>query len=433
MDTQRRDSTKIKHHAEGSQSSKAEGHLCVAYSPDVLLVGQRVALPTDGRPLSVGRDVSSQDLRINDQWMSRVHFRIAFNRHQSAFLLGDAQSRNGSRVNGERVETTSLDSGDVIRGGDTLFVFERNDPLEELESHSAQAATSPFPILITGETGVGKERLANRIHAASGRSGPLVAVNCAALPKDLVAAELFGHTRGAFSGAQTRREGLVMRAQGGTLFLDEIGDLPLEQQPALLRVLQERKVRPVGSDDEIPVDIHLVAATNVNVQLAIEQGRFREDLYARLAHIQLHIPPLRELRSHILPIVREILKDHGRQLTFDADAAECLILHSWPRNVRDLQALTHNLVVFAASEVVSLSKLGNIWPGLSQNPASTSNSSSAGTRSEQGSDVIARSTLRALLEAHKGNVAAVTKAAGVHRTQIYRWLANYGLDPRDFR
>src|SRR4029077_6812650 len=161
-----------------------------------------------------------------------------------------------------------------------------------------------------------------KLHEQSGRKGPFVALNCASIPREIIAAELFGHTRGAFSGAAREREGLFRSAQGGTLLLDEIGDMPVDLQAALLRVLQERVVRPVGSDHELPVDVRVLSATHADLQHGMQSGRFRADLYARLAQGVLRLPPLRERRVELVPLLRELGRARGRELNLAAEAAE---------------------------------------------------------------------------------------------------------------
>ena len=215
-----------------------------------------------------------------------------------------------------------------------------SEALRRLLGLALRIAPSAAPVLITGETGTGKERVARVVHQASRRTGPFVAVNCAALPETLLESELFGHRRGAFSGADRDRKGLVESAQGGAVFLDEVGEASAGAQAKLLRVLQERCVRPLGSATETRVDVRFVTATHRDLRRDVREGRFREDLYYRLAVLPLRVPPLREHPDDIRPLVRHLIArdapdDRYREPTADAWAQ--LEAHAWPGNVRELE------------------------------------------------------------------------------------------------
>jgi len=216
-------------------------------------------------------------------------------------------------------------------------------PMRKLFDLIARIAVTPSSVLITGESGTGKELVARAIHRLGPRNaGPFVAVNCAALPEPLLESELFGHVKGAFTDAHGARRGLFARASGGTLFLDEIGDLPLPLQPKLLRALQERSVRPVGSDSEVPFDARVVAATNRDLELAVEEHRFREDLFYRIHVLHAGLPPLRERGSDILLLAQHFLAKYSGVLNkpiagITAEAAGKLLAYAWPGNVRELE------------------------------------------------------------------------------------------------
>ncbi|MDX2055397.1 MAG: sigma 54-interacting transcriptional regulator [Polyangiaceae bacterium] len=408
--------------------------LLFAHGPDASAIGRRTLLSTDGSVVSVGRDVAmSSSPPIEDSLLSRLHFRIVYDGRSGGHRLGDARSRNGTFVDGSKVTTCLLKHGSVVRAGGTVMLVEMRDAISTLHEQVALAAPSRFPALILGETGSGKERLAQRIHGLSGRKGPMVPVNCAALPREIIASELFGHVKGAFSGAGAAREGLFSRADGGTVFLDEVGDLPLDQQPALLRALQEGKIRPVGSDREVTVDCRILAATNVNLKALVAAGRFREDLYARLAHLVFRMPSLRERRSEILPLLRSFVEPSGEKLVLSPDAAEALLTWPWPLNIRALQALAHTMLTLKPGRIVKLSDLrelnSDIVDFFRKRRAQVSSE-------EEGGNIeppIARSELRARLRAHNGNLSGLTKDLSVHRTQLYRWLEQYGLSPDEFR
>jgi two-component system response regulator HydG len=218
-------------------------------------------------------------------------------------------------------------------------------------------------VLITGETGTGKGIVARALHAESRRPGPLVPVNCAALPENLLESELFGHVKGAFTGAVASRPGLFMEAAGGTIFLDEIGEMPLPLQAKLLHVLESGTVRPVGSERELPVDVRIVAASNRDLREAVRAGAFREDLLYRLDVVTIEIPPLRHRREDILPLAEHFLREarprHPSSPVerFGPEAAERLLSYEWPGNVRELQHVAERVVLLGREEAVGLSDL----------------------------------------------------------------------------
>src|SRR5688500_9309766 len=269
-------------------------------SPDLGTLRNQV-LPIRGE-LVIGRDVGDVGWSIADGRVSRRHLRIVWDDRFGCYRAMDMQSRNGIRVNGARETSARLAHGDVVRIGDSMLVVIHGSRMQLARDLVQQTARSMTTVLVFGETGVGKEVIARELHAASERQGPFVPVNCGALPRELAASELFGHTRGACSGATGARRGVFQAAERGTLLLDEIGELPLHLQPLLLRALQQRAVRPVGADEEHPVDVRVIAATNVRLDDAVVEGRFRADLYARLAQVPIELPPLRERREEILEL-----------------------------------------------------------------------------------------------------------------------------------
>jgi DNA-binding NtrC family response regulator len=227
-----------------------------------------------------------------------------------------------------------------------------------LRSQLARAAPDVSPALIIGETGTGKESIARELHRLSGRKGDFVAVNCATFGEQLIESQLFGHVKGAFTGATTDQEGLFVAAQGGTLFLDEIGEMPLELQPKLLRAIQEREIRAVGSTRNVKVDVRIVAATHRDLVERARLGTFRQDLYARLALWQLQVPALRERRADVVRWARflhavwceerKLSSDPG--LDLHPDAAEALALLAWPENLRGMNRLVHEVAVLRLRE-----------------------------------------------------------------------------------
>jgi DNA-binding NtrC family response regulator len=242
----------------------------------------------------------------------------------------------------------------TIRAKALVFV----DPIsQEIQRYLEQVAPSDAPVLVIGETGTGKELLARHIHERSGRKGPFVAVNCGAISEQLAESELFGHEQGAFTGATSRREGWFEAAHGGTLFLDEIGDLPLNLQVKLLRVLQEREVVRLGSRKSIPVDIRLVAATNVDLSQAVSAGLFRLDLLYRLNIAQLRLPPLRERPRDILPLATHFLGVYSQRLKrppplLSQAAHEALERYGWPGNIREVENVMHFALLVAREQEI---------------------------------------------------------------------------------
>jgi transcriptional regulator with PAS, ATPase and Fis domain len=270
--------------------------------------------------------------------------------------------------------------------------------------------------VLLGETGVGKEVMARGVHDASGRPGRFVGVNCGALPPTLLEAVLFGHRRGAYSGAIDDQPGFVRYAQHGTLFLDEIGELSAAGQAALLRVLQEREVVPVGATEPIPVNARIIAATNRDLRVEVEHGRFREDLLARLGLI-VPLPPLRERRADLGILVGSLLARFAPSpagVRFTARAVRALLDHDWPQNVRELE-----MCLRYAGEVSGWATID-----LHHLPASIQRSRPADAR---------RDELEGLLATHRGNLAAVARALGTSRAQVHRQLKRYALDPGAFR
>jgi two-component system response regulator HydG len=248
-------------------------------------------------------------------------------------------------------------------------------PMRALAELVAKAAPSPAPVLVTGESGSGKELVARALHDGSPRRDrPFVPVNCTALPEALLESELFGHTRGAFSGATAPRRGLFVEADGGTLLLDEIGDMPAPLQAKLLRVIQDGELRAVGSDTIRRVDVRILAATNQDLERRVSEGRFRADLYFRLNVVSVAVPPLRARPEDVPPLVEHFLararhrNRAARARRFSAAAVERLVAHRWPGNVRELENLVERLVILAAGDEIGLEELERFAPGLVAGP-----------------------------------------------------------------
>jgi DNA-binding NtrC family response regulator len=280
------------------------------------------------------------------------------------------------------------------------------------------------PVLITGESGTGKELVARAVHERSAyRAGPFVAINCAALPATLIAGELFGHEKGAFTGAVQRRIGRLESAQRGTIFLDEIGDLPLEQQVHLLRFLQERTIDRVGGTRPIEVDARVICATNIDLAKAVREGRFREDLYYRLHVLSLHLPSLRERGSDIELLatffLRKFAAEHGRAVEgFSDDAWQRIREHSWPGNVRELISSIRRALVMADSSLIEARDLGLAESG----PDAAAAGAAMTTRRR-----VDAATLRASLDRNGGNVTLTARELSLSRMTVYRLMRRHGL------
>jgi transcriptional regulator with GAF, ATPase, and Fis domain len=275
---------------------------------------------------------------------------------------------------------------------------------------------------------------ARAVHAASGRPGRFVAVNCGALPEALVESELFGSKKGAFSGATEERAGLVRAADRGTLFLDEIGDLPLEAQPALLRVLQEREVTPVGGAQPVKVDLRVVAATHQDLPARVEEGRFRADLYARLAGFEIVLPALRDRREDVGLLVPVLLRRaagaDAARLSLSGEAGRALVRYAWPANVRELEQCLAAAVALAEGGRIDLAHLPSAVQAAAR-PGPAPGEEAEEPLSEE--DARARDELTAVLRRHGGNLTAAARELGKDRKQIHRWIRRYRIDPDRYR
>ena len=293
----------------------------------------------------------------------------------------------------------------------------------------ALVAASEASVLIQGESGTGKEMLASAVHQASPRRrGPFVAINCAAIPEALLESELFGHAKGAFTGADSTRKGLFQTAQGGTVFLDEIGDMPLALQAKLLRVLQEREVRPVGSAQSVAVDVRIVSATHRDLEEAIRQQQFREDLYYRLNVVNLHIPPLRERREDIAPLAQHFVEKlgpkHGRRIVgFAPEALDLLMRADWPGNIRQLMNVVEQCCALCTTVRIPPALVAR---ALRNKPTEILSYAEAKDRFE-------REYLVNLMKLTGGQVTEAARLAQRNRTEFYRLLQKHALSPALFK
>jgi DNA-binding NtrC family response regulator len=307
-----------------------------------------------------------------------------------------------------------------------------SDAMQRIYDRIDKAAAADSRVLITGESGTGKELIARAIHHHSARAGgPFVAVNCAALPEDLIESELFGHEEGAFTGAQTDHAGKFEQADGGTLFLDEVGAMSLPAQSKTLRALETGEIQRIGSESRTSVDVRVLAATNADLEAAIDEGAFRDDLYYRLNVIALHVPPLRE-RPEDLPVLAEHFleqyrDEHGRpDLTLAADAIAELMSHDWPGNVRELENTVERLVVLSDTDVIGAGAVREALDGTetARGGAHTTDLRAARRQFEA-------ALIRRTLRAHDGAVQATADALGIDRTSLWRKMQDYGIERED--
>jgi len=398
-------------------------------------------------------------LRLRDKYVSSAHAEIRFD--AGFWSVQDEGSRNGTLVNGQRVERVEITDGDLIEVGRTFFLFahdvapaHRSGAMLDADQASWPArgletlqpglereldrltpiARSLTPIQILGDTGTGKEVIAQAVHKLSGRAGSFVAVNCGALPATLVESELFGYRKGAFSGANENRLGWVRSASGGTLLLDEIGDLPLPAQTALLRVLQEGEVVPVGDHRPSPVDLRVCSATHRDLDALVEAGQFRRDLLTRLQGHQLRLPSLAQRRADMglltRALIRRLAGAAADRVTIEPRAFRAMCRYDWPGNIRELEKCLSVALALSVGDGIDHDHIpSRIMAGARPAPDVASHPVDA----EQPPSEPTLEELTRLLAAHHGNVAAVSRAMGKHPFQIHRWVKRWKLDLKRFR
>jgi two-component system response regulator HydG len=316
---------------------------------------------------------------------------------------------------------------------DVRGIVGKSQAMKDVLSILERIAPSEVPILVEGESGTGKDLVARAAHAMSRRAaGPYVALNMSAIPENLAESELFGHEKGAFTGADEARPGYFAEAEGGTLFLDEIGLLPPQLQPKLLRVLQDGEYAPVGSRKTRKANVRVVAATNEDLARAVKEGRFREDLWFRLRVVPVRLPPLRERREDVPLLVEHFVAKHALRLgkeprAPDADAMRALLDHPWPGNVRELEHAVERGLLLAQGEHIALADLP---PEIAQAAQEASAAGSEG-RYRRARDAWERRFLEDLLREAGGNVSKAAEAAGLHRSTLYEKLTRFGLAEKD--
>jgi transcriptional regulator with GAF, ATPase, and Fis domain len=385
-------------------------------------------------------------VRIIDREVSRLHAELEPT--DRGTWVRDLGSRNGTFVENLQVAAALLPDGARIRVGRTDVVLRypaeaspvelwpkesfggligASTPMRELFAQMSRVAQSDAPVLILGETGTGKELVARAIHDASARAGgPFVIVDCAALASSLIEGELFGHTRGAFTGAVAARAGSFEAANGGTIFLDEIGELPLELQPKLLRVLESRAVKRLGESEHRPIDVRLVAATHRDLRRMVNAGAFREDLYFRIAVLPLALPPLRARKDDVALLFRHFLA--GRQTAEPVSEQEIAEM-PWLGNVRELRNFVERACAIGAKDALRSSQpaIEAAGPAASDEASAVAFNQPFKEFRERWIDHGEREYLRRLLEHHGRNVPAAAEAAGLDRTYVYRLIRKHGL------
>jgi len=411
--------------------------------------------------LVIGRGMSFAGKVLDDPRISSRHVTLESDRNGTVSVT-DLGSLNGTLVDGQRIERAVLAPGQVLRVGGTFLELESNDDAEsarepddvvreeligvspaarEVRDKIRNLARVEASVLVLGPPGAGKERVAAALHRASGRKGSLVAINCAVLTEELAGSELFGHVKGAFTGAAGARVGAFRKAERGTLLLDEIGEIPPTLQAKLLRVMEERRVRPVGSDTDSPIDVRLIAATNQDLPARVREGRFRGDLFSRIAAGVITVPPLRERPADIVVLAQHFLPEGNR---FHPSAIQELLCHPWPHNVRDLRAVISLLrpkggVVKLNETAMETLEVGRRLalepPGT---PALTPDASASARSAEArvswpDSEEERVALLERLLGENDGNVSAVARLLGKHGSSLRRWIKLYGIDPDRFR
>jgi transcriptional regulator with GAF, ATPase, and Fis domain len=390
-------------------------------------------------------------LQVTDAKVSRLHAEVELD--DGGLWIRDLGSRNGTWVDGLRVERVRFEQDGRFRvGGLTVAVsFEaqpakvplwpqdrlgallgRSEAMRELFMQLAKVAASDASVLIHGETGTGKELVAQELHAASKRaSGPFVVVDCASLPETLLEAELFGHARGAFTGAVSARTGSIEAADGGTVFLDEVGELPLAMQPKLLRVLESHTVRRVGETEQRPVNVRFVSATHRDLEGLVAQGQFREDLFFRLAVLPLYVPPLRA-RPGDLPQLLEHFLAGRNAAPLDQPTLELLAAQRWPGNVRQLRSFAERVAALGLERALAMLKGTEAPQPAAPSPTSTGPLTVDASMPfkelrERWTEHLEREYLTALIAKVGRNAGTLADAAGLDRSYVNRLLRKHGL------
>ncbi|MDX2094109.1 MAG: sigma 54-interacting transcriptional regulator [Kofleriaceae bacterium] len=404
------------------------------------------AVRLTGQPVSFGSGPQCS-LVLTDKTVSRKHLEAQLVNDE--VIMVDCGSTNGTFIQGSRFEKIAIGFGAEVKLGRTVIKFLPDEEIVEpepsvqtsfgsivggdtkmrqmftlLEDVAATNAT----VLIEGETGTGKELIAEEIHNHSSRKdGPFVVFDCGAVPRELIESMLFGHVKGSFTGAITDRRGSFAEAHGGTIFLDEIGEMALDLQPSLLRVLDKRAVRKVGSNTYEKIDVRVVAATNRDLRAEVAKKAFREDLYYRLAVIRVGVPPLRERGTDIPLLIQHFVNNFGPGLSITPDDMARLVRHSWPGNVRELRNVMERACLLARGSTINL-----------EDALVSEAAPSLGIRTDlpfkeakgQLVEMFEREYIEDLMRRHKMNLSAAAREAQIDRKHLRELIRKYGLDPR---
>ncbi len=411
---------------------------------------------SDKERLRVGAHSSNDLVLVEDRTASRHHFEVQYT--ERGYLVIDLNSTNGTWLDGRRIERAYLSPGSQLRAGQTTLTFSPIDEELTVEPDAGgelcgmvgqsprmrqifglikKIAPMDVSVVITGETGTGKELVARAIHELSPRSsGPLVVLDCGAIPPNLIESELFGHEKGAFTGAIATRPGAFERANDGTIFLDELGELRIDLQPRLLRVLENREVRRVGANETEEVDVRVIAATNRDLAKEIAAGTFREDLFFRLSVISIALPPLRQRKEDIPFIIRQALAEpdtvekYGRKQVTPA-AMAVLVSYSWPGNVRELMNVVSHVLTFAEGSEIDVQHLpARVQGNQVEAPLPFNEHLSFKDAKEQLLENFEREYLTQVLKRCDGNISRAARESGLHRKSIERLVKKYNLDAR---
>jgi len=402
-----------------------------------------------GEGFTAGKDAAC-DLVLQDRFASSRHLKVT--RRDGTFHVVDLRSTNGTWLGPVRVFEAEVPLPTVLRVGETELVLESAAPgtrkevadfhgiigsapsVRQLTELIERVAPSSAAVTVLGESGTGKELVARAIHTCSQRaSRSLIPVNCAAISKELIESELFGHEKGSFTGANTVRKGAFEEADGGTLFLDEIGELPLDLQAKLLRALEGGEIKRVGASRPIQVDVRVVAATNRDLLAAAREGRFREDLYYRLCVIPLHLPPLRSRKSDLGALAEHFLHTYaprGQAVRFTPAALERLQQHAWPGNIRELRNVVHRALLLRKGPVIDADGLA-FDQELNRDTGISVPELPPGMTLEQMLEKLERQIVEAALKRCNNNRERVARELGVARSTLFKRLKDWGLTKQD--
>ena len=460
-----------------SSDGKMSAGLVLLFSPAY----QRLqpAYPLKSEKIRIGRDATCA-IVFPEQAVSRQHAELEY--HNNAWYLRDLGSANGTIVDGISVDEIELADLHEIRVGDNILKFVAKDAqnyvgygidglmvgnakrlssglielvgglsIDRIGEQIELVAPTPLSVLILGESGTGKEVVARELHRLSGRSGPLHAINCAAIPPNLIESELFGYKRGAFTGAMRDKPGIIASADNGTVLLDEIGDMPMDAQPKLLRVIQTGEVLPIGATQARNVNVRFICATNLDLSTRVNENRFRGDLYARINLFRLTLPPLRERKEDIYQLSRALLdRNNHTDIHLSFQAMLALLHYDWPYNVRELEGVLLTAALLAKGSVIEPRHLDEKVQAVmerygAKRPPSASSATRIGVQPDSEPAPVPRNRQRhrastptkedlcQLLSNHQGNVAAVAGELGKERNQIYRWMRHHNIVVDDFR